>query len=100
MSLVHVRSWHIAAPDVCDGTSAVGKSRLSTSQPHPLVKPTEPCLAAVLAGRALAAKVTRPGQANPPSPIGFGCADIGNAITPRCAVASFPPLCDPSDALV
>jgi hypothetical protein len=47
-----------------------------------LVKPTEPCLAAVLAGRALAAKVTRPGQANPPSPIGFGCADIGNAITP------------------
>jgi hypothetical protein len=23
----NVRMWHIAAPDVCDGTSAVGESR-------------------------------------------------------------------------
>ncbi len=40
----------------------------TASRAHPLVRPTEPCLAAVLAGRALAAKVTRPGLANPPSP--------------------------------
>jgi len=28
--------WHIAAPDVCDGTSAVGESR-HRIQAHPLV---------------------------------------------------------------
>jgi hypothetical protein len=33
--------WHIAAPDVGDGTSAVGESRHSKA--HPLVQPTEPC---------------------------------------------------------
>ena len=27
---VDVGSWHIAAPDVCDGTSAVGESRRSS----------------------------------------------------------------------
>ena len=52
-------NWHIAAPDVCDGTS-LGKSRHRIPA-HPLVKPTEPCLAAVLAVRALAAKVTASG---------------------------------------
>ena len=26
-AIAHGRFWHIAAPDVCDGTSAVGESR-------------------------------------------------------------------------
>ena len=40
----YVASWHIAAPDECDGTSAVGESRhriLGAS----VGQPTEPCLA-------------------------------------------------------
>jgi hypothetical protein len=70
--------WHIAAPDVCDGTSAVGESRHRIPGAS-VDQPTEPCLAAVLNGRAPAAKVTL--LENPPSPIGLSCADIANAIT-------------------
>jgi hypothetical protein len=29
--------WQIAAPDVCDGTSAVGESRHRIPKAHPLV---------------------------------------------------------------
>jgi hypothetical protein len=36
----HGRSWHIAAPDVCDGTSAVGEGG-HQSHTHPLVNPTK-----------------------------------------------------------
>jgi hypothetical protein len=79
---------------VYDGTSAVGKSRHRIPGSS-VGQPTEPCLAAVLAGRALAAKVTL--LENPPSPIGLGCADIANAITRPYAVASCPPFCDPSE---
>jgi len=38
-----VCSWHIAAPDVCDGTSAVGKSRHRIPGAS-VGQPTEPCL--------------------------------------------------------
>ena len=39
-----VASWHIAAPDVCDGTSAVGESRHRIPGAS-VGQPTEPCLA-------------------------------------------------------
>jgi 5'-nucleotidase len=39
---VHFRSWHIAAPDVCDGTSAVGESRHRIPGAS-VGQPTEPC---------------------------------------------------------
>ena len=38
------RSWHIAAPDVCGGTSAVGESRHRIPGAS-VGQPTEPCLA-------------------------------------------------------
>ena len=36
--------WHIAAPDVCDGTSAVGENRHRIPGAS-VGQPTEPCLA-------------------------------------------------------
>src|SRR3954454_12620743 len=39
-----VHTWHIAAPDVCDGTSAVGESRHRIPGAS-VGQPTEPCLA-------------------------------------------------------
>src|ERR1700756_3206514 len=36
--------WPIAAPDICDGTSAVGESRHCISRWHPVGQPTESCL--------------------------------------------------------
>ena len=38
------RVWHIAAPDMCDGTSAVGESRHRIPGAS-VGQPTEPCLA-------------------------------------------------------
>jgi hypothetical protein len=58
-------------------------------QAHPLVNLTEPCLAAVLDGRAPAAKVTL--LENPPSPIGLGCADIANHHAPGAPSPAFRP---------
>src|SRR6478672_8284522 len=40
----HFRSWHIAAPDVCDGASGVGESRHRIPGAS-VGQPTEPCLA-------------------------------------------------------
>ena len=62
--VVHFGCWPIAAPDVCDGTSAVGGSRHripSTS----VRQPTEPCLGAA----------TRGGQECKPRPTQAGKAD-------------------------
>ena len=42
----HVSLWHIAAPDVCDGTSAVAKAD-TAFQGASVGQPTEPCLAAI-----------------------------------------------------
>ena len=42
--------WHIASPDVCDGTSAVGESR-HCIQAHPHVNRTEPCLSEQIGAR-------------------------------------------------
>src|SRR5882672_12807985 len=39
----HFRLWHIAAPDVCDGTSAVSESRHRIPGAS-VGQPTEPCL--------------------------------------------------------
>jgi len=43
-AIAGVRLWHIAARNVCDGTSAVGESRHRLSKARPVGQPTEPCL--------------------------------------------------------
>src|SRR3954463_14746125 len=45
-SVIDVAYWHIAAPDVCDGTSAVGESRHRIPGAY-VGQPTEPCLGAM-----------------------------------------------------
>ena len=42
-AIAHGRFWHIAAPDVCDGTSAVGESRHRIPGAS-VGQATEPCL--------------------------------------------------------
>ena len=44
MNARDVALWHIAAPDVCDGTSAVGENRHRIPGAS-VGQPTEPCLA-------------------------------------------------------
>jgi hypothetical protein len=43
-------SWHIAAPEVCDGKSAVGESR-HRIQGASVRQPTEPCLSEQISAR-------------------------------------------------
>src|SRR6476659_2342233 len=44
-----VHTWHISAPDVCDGTSAVGKAD-TAFQAASVGQPTEPCLGGSVPG--------------------------------------------------